>query len=233
MRCERNYRLFQHGCSVTFANKLLAYMKDTSNETLPEIINAAATKSKAPIVCERSDIKDIIQLCLCYCNTDDGNWPRYDWINDSFCQCRAILQQRLSDMNSENQLRRPSKQDNKVTTSIGTGQNETMSNSRECTSSFALSAVTPFRMYQYCKILCSIVLGKLKSWKNSSMISHTCTTLQNRLQKHVDGTLAISLMTLVLICYRYRYRMTKTLRAAFVMAIAKPIQEILLAIRNQ
>jgi hypothetical protein len=39
------------------------------------------------------ELKDVVQQILCFCNTDDGNWP--NWLQESFQECRTVLQARL------------------------------------------------------------------------------------------------------------------------------------------
>jgi hypothetical protein len=41
-------------------------------------------------------MKKAIQLCLQYCNTDDGNYP--EWLQESFVHCRKTLQAHLREM---------------------------------------------------------------------------------------------------------------------------------------
>jgi hypothetical protein len=40
--------------------------------------------------------KDVVQLCLKFCNTDEGYWPR--WIQDAFRKCRIKLQAQLREI---------------------------------------------------------------------------------------------------------------------------------------
>lgn len=42
--------------------------------------------------------KTVVQQCLCFCNTDDGNWPV--WLRDVFRDCRVQLQLQLKEINS-------------------------------------------------------------------------------------------------------------------------------------
>jgi hypothetical protein len=48
------------------------------------------------VLYRRSPQKEVIQKVLCFCNTDDENWP--PWLEDSFAECRAVLQSMLSDI---------------------------------------------------------------------------------------------------------------------------------------
>jgi hypothetical protein len=98
--------ILPHSCnSVNYGNQILDYIKDgPSNvtiESLPTIISAMLQESKAAQ--HQGSKKEIIQLCLQYCNTDDGKWPKAEWINNAFCQSRKLLQRELNVMYYNNQ----------------------------------------------------------------------------------------------------------------------------------
>jgi len=58
----------------------------------PPTCAARSVNSKDNITLSR----DVIQQCLCFCNTDDGNWPA--WLQDAFRDCRIALQAMLREI---------------------------------------------------------------------------------------------------------------------------------------
>ena len=69
---------------------VLKFLQSPSSNNDPP--TCAAWSVKGNIAMSR----DVIQQCLCFCNTDDGNWPA--WLQDTFRDCRIALQAMLREI---------------------------------------------------------------------------------------------------------------------------------------
>lgn len=83
---------------LLFTELLPSYASSLATQDLlgrlvgPSSASKPSQESKGPSGPEL-ERKDVVQQCLCFCNTDDGNWPH--WLQDAFQECRVVLQAEL------------------------------------------------------------------------------------------------------------------------------------------
>ena len=227
----------QKCCSVTYGDMLLEYIKDGScNVTIACLPTTVSSMLNESLTLQGTN-KEMIQLCLKYCNTDDGNWPKNEWINDAFCQCRKVLQRELNVMYYNKQLLplRVDKEDATVRL-----QNETVNIIAEKHSKWKNSPRFPLQLLRTCQNLLLMLTEKLHSVATTRReeenipSSSPQESLRNSIQRR-DGIRILCVMTIMVMIsiYRYRHGMSKMVRTAVWMAIWKPLQEIVQAIRNE
>ena len=228
--------------SINYGNQLLDFIKDSNTnisiESLPSIISAMLNESKI----HQGSRKEMIQLCLQYCNTDDGKWPKCEWMDIAFCQCRKLLQRQLNLMYYDKQSCLRDKERNNTTGSahneivnIHTSEEQPTKRTNRYTSKLMV------QLWQICQTFRCRLLQKLPSLKLHAMTKRNEDTAgstphslaHNNLQR-IDDLRILSIMaTMVLLSlYRYRHTISKVLRTAITMALWQPIQEIIQAIRN-
>lgn len=165
--------------------------------------------------------KDVIQQCLCFCNTDDGNWPV--WLQDSFCECRAKLQAMLREMYQRQQKLLDRKQQ------MDCDKSTTDRSDKEIPDDAAQHSTRLVLSQDH-----KLSLTNVKSWK--FMFVQFFRSLRLRLktfgpvlQPHQRQTIQVAVLTLCLMYgwRRHRHRISAAGRDAATAVLWKPAMEIL------
>jgi len=169
--------------------------------------------------------KGVIQQCLCFCNTDDGNWPV--WLQDSLCECRVKLQAMLREMYHRQQMleqKRHDDCDRRSTTDLSDKQVPNDSAQQHSTS-------TRLVLSQDQKLS----LTNVRSWKVAlvkllrSLQLRLKASTGSLLQPHQKQRIQMALLTLCLMYgwRRHRHRIAAAGRDAATSVLWNPAKEIL------
>lgn len=178
----------------------------------------ATLSSKQSALGSTPDLKNVVQQILCFCNTDDGNWP--DWLHETFQECRIVLQAMLR------QVYHQSREHDKEAPCGAKNLAEQFTES----SSYRLSASQ------------RLTLRQIRSWKDANtavrwIIKEHLLRLRFQLVRYssgddyVDRKQQIQVIVVVLCltyCWRrHRQRISRIGQNALATALWKPAREIL------
>jgi hypothetical protein len=204
-----------HCKSIITATELLNYLTSRSAANAP-IVTAIYIEDAE--VLNDYPRKDVLQQCLCYCNTDDAKWPT--WLQDSFLECRIILQAKLREMYD----RRTDHKDLRNLRNTGVRLLPESTNQRVHYSR---------RMDQSWMVICNSI-RRFVSHQLHQLKKVISQKRMNSLTLHEQHRIQVTCLVVCLAIFsvhRYRNRISKTVQAALVVTVWRPIMEILQAIR--
>jgi hypothetical protein len=82
------------------------YANTITTQQYLQSLQGEGTKTIRPQVAAGEASKQVIQQCLCFCTTDDGNWPH--WLRDTFRDCRVALRSKLQEIYDQEQQQQKS-----------------------------------------------------------------------------------------------------------------------------
>jgi hypothetical protein len=165
-----------------------------------------------------SDRKNVIQQCLCFCNTDEGNWPA--WLQDTLEQARISHQQMLQEIyrkkeSAENLMTEP------ITVPLSKTQGTLLARRKSLSWIELKRNLLPWLQLQLSRSK-SILIRDQKGAGQNTMIDR-----YNK--QHVQAMLFVFCVVFYGWRYhhRHRQRLSHAVQKALAFTLWKPLREIL------
>jgi hypothetical protein len=204
----------RHATSVTTDDVLRSIAGTSYTATMQRAKGAIVAGSK-------EEKKAVVQQCLCFCNTDDGNWP--DWMQDSFRECRVVLQGMLRKMYHQEGDKR----------TVPTGNSLAQQLQPELTSRMVVQRFTArllslreIRSWKDARSALRLVVKNHLQWLRALLVRYSNDdSSMDRKKKQIQ---AIALVLCLTFCWRrHRQRISGIGQKALETAVVKPALEIL------